>query len=287
MIIDITKLEKVKASSNGWTARCPYCASQNGGDKTGNHLSIMKDGRFNCIVGSDDPNHNKGILSLVGANSDGNYTIEHVEEKVEIERVYDLEVLDRLVKDHSYWGTRGISEATVAPFRGGVGTEGQLKNRYIFPIFNRDGDKIIGFTGRKLDQKMQISWKHIGSKSKFLWGNLQEIEDTQTAVIVESIGDALALNEYGVKNVIVIFGVTISSSVIGFLISCGCNKIYVSTNNDQKHTVGQSAAIKIKEKLDMVFNEGIVEIFLPAAKDFGECSVEQIEEFKKEINYGN
>lgn len=285
MLIDISKLEKVKTTSNGWMARCPFCASQNNGDKTGNHLSIMKDGKFNCIVGSDsDVNHNKGILNLVGTNSDINYIPEQIEEKVEVERIYDIEVLERLVKDYSYWATRGISEATVAPFRGGVATEGQLKERFVFPIFRED--KIIGFTGRKINQKLTISWKHLSATSKWQFGNLDEIRDDKFVILVESIGDLLSLNENGIKHVMVLFGVNISQAVMGFLISSGAEKIIIATNNDTKHNVGQNAAEKIKRKLDLFFNEGIVEIKLPAAKDFGECTKEQIEEYKKEIGYG-
>jgi hypothetical protein len=50
MGLNLANLAKVKRQSNGWiTARCPICAAA-GQDRNGNHLFVLPDGRFGCVV---------------------------------------------------------------------------------------------------------------------------------------------------------------------------------------------------------------------------------------------
>ena len=73
MLIDLSKLEKVKITSSGWLGRCPACAVE-GKDRSGEHLSILRNGKFHCVVGSDsDSSHNKLILSIFGTSSISDY----------------------------------------------------------------------------------------------------------------------------------------------------------------------------------------------------------------------
>ena len=70
-MIDKSKLTNVKDKANGcFTARCPAC-HKDGSDKSGNHLYVLEDGKFGCVVypkesGAD---HRRRIFALVGIKS--------------------------------------------------------------------------------------------------------------------------------------------------------------------------------------------------------------------------
>ncbi len=274
----LSKLSNVKPNSEGWTARCPVCFQNGGNDKTGNHLKIWRSGAYSCVV---DKTHSSGIYALAGEKGSGHYEggstdTPQPEPQIETERTWPSSVLARLIRDDSYWHGRGISSATLAPFKGGVATIGQMKNRYVFPVFD-DDDRIIGFDGRRIDGKPDKPWKILGPSSEFVWGGLDEIETTKRAILVESIGDSLMLREHGVPDSICLFGLNLSQAVLGKLVALSPDQIIVSTNFDTQHCAGQQAAIKIKKTLDTLFNFDIVSILHPAAKDWGCASHDQIQ----------
>ena len=151
-----------------------------------------------------------------------------VYKKPEIKQVkcYSSEVLDKLVKDHSFWKNRNISEETMNLFGGGILTEGRMKGRYVFPILNKE-QKLIGVAGRDIlnrSEKMCPKWKLVGDKINWrypLQVNSKILSESKEVIIVESIGDMLSLWEAGIKNVIVTFGLT-----------CFRNARCVSLNNN-------------------------------------------------------
>ena len=65
--LDIRRLEHVHPSNGKTIAQCPACA-EIGGDKSGNHLSIFRDGRFACVLFPNDKgkDHRRRIFELVG-----------------------------------------------------------------------------------------------------------------------------------------------------------------------------------------------------------------------------
>jgi hypothetical protein len=132
---------------------------------------------------------------------------------------------------------------------------------------------------------MQIKWKHLNAVSKWVWGGLEEIESDKEAILVESPGDLLALREQGINNVICLFGVNMSQTVLGYLIGVNPDHIIISTNSDKLlneqgklHMVGQRSAEKIKNTLDKFFNPDKITIRLPPVKDWGMATKEQIHE---------
>jgi hypothetical protein len=285
MPLDLSKLQNVKRAQNGAvTAACPQCRAE-GQDHTGDHLVIYPDGRFGCLTcpGAEGEDHRKRIWALAGDGSpDGaasGYVCQNVTPQIEIERTWPASCLDRLIPDYTYWAGRGISEATLKPFKGGVAADGQMKNRFVFPVFNSHGD-IIGFDGRRIDGKPEMKWKIIGPSRKFLWGGLEEVEETGRAILVESIGDSLILREHGVPETICLFGTVMSQAVLAHLIAVNPSLIVVATNRDEKHTVGQDAAERIAKVLRTFFDEDRVKLALPPAKDFGESTAEQIVEWR-------
>ena len=242
------------------------------------YLIIYPDGRYGCIANQGDSEHRKRIWQLAGIGGDPDMAQEYNTQppKPDIPQTYPISLLDKLTKDYSYWEGRGIPSEVMAKTRGGVALDGQMKNRWVIPIFGINDDVLVGFTGRALKQGMEPKWKHLGRTSTWVFGDRDEIEDSRIAILVESPGDYLALKNAGVENILCLFGVILNQSIIRFLISSNVKTIYISTNNDVKHTVGQDAAQKIKEKLDKFFESDNVMIRLPTKKDFGEMNVEEI-----------
>ena len=61
----------------------------------------------------------------------------------------------------------------------------------------------------------------------------EEITTKEEVVLVESIGDAMALYDQGIKNVLVIFGLSVNNNIVNYLNSKSIRHIYISTNNDK------------------------------------------------------
>ena len=190
---------------------------------------------------------------------------------------FDKSLLLRLAKDFSYWNNRGISNDTLEPFQGGVASGGKMFNRYVFPIFNNKED-IIGFAGRDLSKvslENRPKWKLLGDKKEWVYPakvNVKELKKADEIILVESIGDMLALRENKISNCLVSFGLNISPSLICFLISLNPKKIIIAFNNDGLFTgAGNRAAETAKKTLTNYFDLSQIKICLPnEAKDFGE-----------------
>jgi hypothetical protein len=241
-------------------------------------LVLFESGKFGCCV-DQSPEHTRAIWQLVGTGADENAPLETPPEpRITLPRTWPATVLDRLIRDYSYWEGRGISATTVEPFRGGVATTGQLASRWVFPMFD-ENDDIIGFSARALKPGMQVKWKHLNPSSTFLWGGLDEIRETRRAILCESIGDVLALREHGVPESLCLFGLNMSQAVLGFLISANPEVLVISTNRDADPAKGQRAAQRIRTTLCAFFDEDRVSVVHPPAgsKDWGECGAEQIQ----------
>ena len=213
--------------------------------------------------------------------------------KVKSIKKYPKEILLKLNKDHSYWQSRDISIETVETFNGGVASEGQMKNRYVFPIFNSNNE-IVGFSGRYVNDMPEgykiAKWKHIGSVSNWCFPvkyNLKQIQEKREVILVESIGDMLALWNAGIENVVVTFGLTVSKAITTLLIKIDVRKIFISFNNDDAMSgAGNRAALEAAEKLHLHFDPDQLQVALPSKNDFGEMSVTEIKQWHSSLlNY--
>lgn len=213
---------------------------------------------------------------------------------IKMPKTFDKELLVRLLPHHDYWVNRGVSLETLKLFKGGLATGGKMYQRYVFPIWNTQ-NQIIGFSGRTVLPIVKDTvpkWKHLGEKKHWVYPlflNEKEISEYRWVILVESIGDLLALWDAGIKNVLVLFGVNearggVSQDIINTLIRFSINKIIIAMNNDEgNNMVGNNAAIKIKEKLDNVFDQNTNEICLPTKKDFGDMNKEEITSWRKNL----
>lgn len=282
-MIDISRLENVKHNGDGSIqSRCPACYHLFGRDKTGNHLKVYQDKRYNCVAYSSDSEHNKIIHQLVGVGSDGNidFYCEPPNPLVKDPEYYPEELLNKLIRDYSYWINRGIDVATLDQFEGGIAGTGKLNHRYVL-ILRDKLNRIIGFSARYIyDIKPNsgiVRWKNLGKKNLAIFPSFATpyIKEKSEVILVEGGGCALALSNAGIKNVLSIFGTVISQTVIGHLISLNVKKIIIATNNETSG-IGNEAALKAKEKLSLFFNPEYVTIQLPTKKDFMEMDKQSI-----------
>ncbi len=216
-------------------------------------------------------------------------TVERVDKpEIRMPKVYPKDLLNNLRPDHSYWVERGVSEYSVSQFLGGVSQRGKMFNRYVFPIFNAKNN-IVGFAGRDLKPNdKRPKWKLIGDKSKWkypLFLNYKLIKEGKGVIIVESIGDMLALWDCGIKNVVVSFGLDLTGALVGTFIRFDITKIIVAFNDDSQNSgAGNRAAKKAEQKLLKYFDPDQVSISLPTGGDFGDMSKNQILDWMGKTN---
>ncbi len=202
--------------------------------------------------------------------------------KVSGTKTFPVEYISRLKPDYSYWINRGVSIETLKTFGGGTTDSGTMSNRYVFPILD-ENNKLIGVTGRYVKpttNKRIPKWLHKGKVSEWNYPfqiNENIIKEKKEIIMVESIGDMLSLWDSGIKNVLVVFGLNLSSKMISLLLRCDPKTIYISFNNDSSdNSAGNKAAEKIKTKLLNHFDYDQVKIALPSKNDFGDMGNDEI-----------
>jgi hypothetical protein len=203
--------------------------------------------------------------------------------KMEIEQFFSHDDVGTLLPHYSFYNNKGISDQTLELYKAGFSMSGKMNGRFTFPIYDDNG-KVIGLSGRHLlwDNKKSITkWKHLGRKGRWIYPLnipnendifVKSIEEKKEIIIIEGIGDSLALSEQGIYNHMVAFGLDFSSKQIAYLISLNIDKIIIATNNDagKKTNAGRDAAIKLFLKLIKYIDIGKIEIKLPVMNDFGE-----------------
>lgn len=206
---------------------------------------------------------------------------EYVKKEIlEMEKVYPEECLQRLFPNYSLYLKKNISEETLKKYKCGLASNGQMYQRMVFPIFNSD-NQIIGFSGRKINENNDFpKWKHIGIKTKWIYPAFipnektvdQLIEDKREVILVESIGDSMALTEEGYENNLVTFGLDCSPALINYLCSKSLDRIIIATNNDsdKDKNHGKISSMKMYMKLSQFFDFEQLSVQLPWTNDFGD-----------------
>jgi hypothetical protein len=200
---------------------------------------------------------------ILGSSNNVAPAVYRPKQTTEMEKIYPPESLDKLFPNYNFYLGRKISESTQKAFQAGLAGVGKMYRRTVFPIYN-EYHQIIGFSGRKVDDNNNYpKWKHIGRRNNWVYpafnkhiGVNEEIESKEEVILVESIGDAMALYEQGIKNVLVMFGLSVNSHIINYLNSKSINRIFISTNNDfdSGENRGLVAAMKTFIKLSSYFD---------------------------------
>jgi len=205
--------------------------------------------------------------------------------KIIVDKKIELKYTESLMPHYSFYESRGISVETLKSFDCGVCFSGKQNNRFVFVIKDENGD-VKGIAGRDIIGG-RVKWKLMGDKRKWVYplSSVPNIEGEGEVFLVESIGDMLALYDIGVTNVVVLFGIDISSRLVSFLSTLSLCNIYISTNNDitKKANWGALAAEGIKKKLSKVIDEKKIKIALPPNGDWGEMSKPERIKYVREI----
>lgn len=276
----------LKDFGNHWRAKAVY---RNGDNPLS--LFIYKDtGVWRDFVKNKTPMPFRKLVELTLNTRDNSIISKYVDcdfsakeellvkkEKLEMEKIYPNDCLKKLFPNFSFYLKRGISESTQQLYKCGLASAGKMYRRIVFPIYNSN-QQIYGFSGRKVDDEKDCpKWKHIGLKNNWIYPayipNFPDIQDE--VILVESIGDSMALTENGYTNNLVTFGLDCSSSLINFLVSKELKSIYISTNYDTNSTInrGLIAAINIYIKLSSYFDLDVLKIKPPLMNDFGEMQI--------------
>lgn len=223
-------------------------------------------------LNTEDP---KILKEYIVVDQESYKTNEPKQEKIEMEKIYPESYLEKLLPMKTFYEKRGISSGVQDEFKCGYAGGGKMYRRIVFPIYNLD-NQIHGFSGRCVsDDKNVPKWKHVGRKSGWIYPHIlsqKPIEESNEVILVESIGDCLALHEAGFKNVLVTFGLDASTKLISYLNSFDLDRIVIATNNDntKETNSGAMASIKIASKLASVFDLNIIKINPPLCNDFGD-----------------
>ena len=209
--------------------------------------------------------------------------------KIKMDQVYDTADLKKLLPHHKFYLDKKISLETLRMYQGGYATAAKMNGRYTFPIFQaRVPNNIIGFTGRALRYKPECTfpkWKHIGQRRNWLYplylptsdGYMfrDAVKKKEEIIIVESVGDSLALTENKIFNHLVTFGLGISSKQICELVALNPSRIVIAFNNDNNKpvNVGLESSIKDFIKLMDFFDVSKLSIKLPTENDFSDMHV--------------
>ena len=216
-------------------------------------------------------------------------------ERIESEKVYEEKALEKLLPHYDFYIKKGISESVLRKLQGGLATSGQLYQRFVFPIYNKNLE-IHGFSGRDMMNKNnRPKWKHVGRKSNWLYplylpaigGELirGHIEKVGSIVLVESIGDLLACHEQGIHNVVVSFGLDISPTLICEMVEINPSRIIISFNNDADKELNRGLEASIKNYLKLLnhFDPHKLQICLPTKNDFGDMETSDFKEWRAKL----
>ncbi len=283
-----SRLQCVRALPEGAIqAACPICRAQ-GRDAKGQHLKIWPAKTFHCIADDSTP-HVAAIRKYLKGGTIDDIEFIEPDPKLTEEVVYPENVLTKLIPDYTYWLGRGAREEVLKRLECGLAPKeerSKLSGRAVFPIRDMAG-RLMGFSGRLVEPNSYApNWKHMFkvSKAVYPWNiSGPYIEGSKTCVIVESIGDMIALMGVGINNVICIFGLNMNNLIIGTLIAHDVRRVFVSLNNDGDMNKGNGAAAKIKRKLDGFISPENVIIRLSRAKDWGVATHDELIAFRNEI----
>lgn len=225
------------------------------------------------------PSNEKAIEFLKVKNYN-HVSPEIIKPKIKMAKIYDPSYLEKLLPRHEYFLNRGISEATLKEFRGGLClAKSKFYNYYVFPVWNYKKE-LIGFAGRNTDaSSTRPKWIMTGNKKEFkfpLFLNYSILKEMGEVILVESIGNILALWECNIKNTICCFGTGVSLAILNVLLKINSNKIIISFDNDAINggDAGNIESEKVQKKLLKYFNRDQIQILLPQKyKDWNEILI--------------
>lgn len=194
-----------------------------------------------------------------------------------------------------YYIERGYSEEILKKYEVGVCSRPgrQMSNRSVAPIYDDDGEKIVGFTGRSVfDQCEECNsyhrpgscfnfpkWRHSKGfrKEKTLynfWKAKYSILKSCIAIIVESPGNVWRLEEAGIHNSVALFGTALNYPQRQMLDESGALSLIIIMDNDENNA-GEIAAQKISDQCKKAYNTFVLKV---PKQDIGCMTVEEVKD---------
>lgn len=195
--------------------------------------------------------------------------------KEEISISFNKEEIKALLPSYSFYNKKGISNETLALFQGGFCQGGKMYNRFVFPIINPN-EELVGLSGRNILPKKDdkwIKWKHLGKKGKWLyplkWSS-PDIHKSKEIILVESIGNMLALWEAGYHQVLICFGTAMSKELLSAIIGANPSRVILALDTDTNNA-GQKGSAKIHAELIKWFDKSKICVKIPPiGQDLGD-----------------
>lgn len=195
---------------------------------------------------------------------------------IQDDRITRKIVRERLKFPAHFYLNRGFCQESLDIFDVGVcDTLGkQMCNRVVFPVYDESDSFVVGSTGRTLINH-PVKWLNQKgfNKSNYLYGygmSCRHVKEKDSIILVEGQGDVIRMYEAGVKNVVGMFGSSLSDSQEYLIQKTGVSTVILITDNDE---AGKKCEIEAREKLKYLFN--IKTVSYPK-KDVGEMTVQEI-----------
>lgn len=180
--------------------------------------------------------------------------------------------------ESAYFKSRGFKSETLKYFDVGDCNDkkSKLYERAIIPIHNDAGDSIIGCTARTIKEYRSpkfLLYPTGFDKRHFFYNYhraIQYVNNTSSLFLVEGQSDVWKLYEAGIKQVMGIFGRSLSKEQEQKIHLMPVAHIVVLLDNDQS---GREAKIQIQRQLNRMYK-----LYFPKipTKDVGDMSIEQI-----------
>lgn len=178
-----------------------------------------------------------------------------------------------------YFLQRGFSKEVLNKYDVGLykNKKSKLYNRCVAPIYDVDYQHVIGITGRDISGKSKIKWMHSSFPRENTlynsWFAKQFIQENNTCILVESLGNVWRLEEAGFHQSLAMFGTQLSFGQMRQLSRLGILNIVLLLDNDK---AGKESAAKIVKKL-----KGLYNIVIPEMKyedDIAECKIDYLQD---------
>lgn len=188
-----------------------------------------------------------------------------------------IELLFKTLNNSPYFEDRNFHAKTLEYFcvKDSIDS-GIMKDRAIIPIHNDSGKDIVGCIGRSTKEYRLPKFLFYPTgldKRYYLYNYHRAIKraiETSCLYIVEGQGDVWRLHECGVKNVVSLFGKTLSEEQLAKINKLPLTKLVLIMDNDQ---AGKEARVQLHRQLNRSYK-----LIFPrlSAKDIGDMSSNDI-----------